>query len=458
MDSVPTGTKESLNKLAYIADTRAGLAILIVFHVFICCTSLVAASSFTYPSYDAAAFHILYDPARLSGAIAVVAAFALVSALFLCAPFSFGYFVGFYFYTTILGYLWINHFSDLNYDHWLSGVSAAASSIAFLAPALLISSPIRQSFVLSARSFDRLLVLILFLAAATIVAGAIHNFRLVSLQDVYEYRGDLKFPTIIRYSIGITSSALLPFAFASFVAQRKPWQGGATLLLLLAFYPVSLSKVAFFSPAWLIVVWLLAKLLQARTAVVLSLLLPMLSGALIFLFELWPAFFFTVNVRMVAIPAAAMDIYNHYFSSHELTFFCQITLLKPLMACPYPSYLSLVMQEAYHLGNFNASLFATEGIASVGPLVAPVLALLCGLVFAFANRLSAGLPARFILTSSAILPQILLNVPLTTTLVTHGAALIFLLWYITPRTIFEAKDVEQPDPACPQGKARIFRK
>jgi hypothetical protein len=32
-----------------------------------------------------------------------------------------------------------------------------------------------------------------------------------------------------------------------------------------------------------------------------------------------------------------------------------------------------VMAEAYHVGNLNASLFATEGIASVGPILAPLI-------------------------------------------------------------------------------------
>jgi hypothetical protein len=95
------------------------------------------------------------------------------------------------------------------------------------------------------------------------------------------------------------------------------------------------------------------------------------------------------------------------------------------------------MEGAYNLGNFNASLFATEGTASVGPLFAPVAAFACGLVIGLANRLSAGLPPSFILASGAILAQIMLNVPLTTVLVTHGGALLFLLWYITPRTLFE---------------------
>jgi hypothetical protein len=94
------------------------------------------------------------------------------------------------------------------------------------------------------------------------------------------------------------------------------------------------------------------------------------------------------------------------------------------------------MKHAYGtFGNLNASLFSTEGIASVGPLFAPIPIMVCGLVIGFANRLSAGLPPRFVLISGSVIPHILLNVPLTTTLLSHGAALLFLLWYLTPRAM-----------------------
>jgi hypothetical protein len=56
---------------------------------------------------------------------------------------------------------------------------------------------------------------------------------------------------------------------------------------------------------------------------------------------------------------------------------------------------------------------------------------------ALGNGLSAGLPSRFVLISGAVFPQILLNVPLSVAAVTHGLAVLFLLWYITPRTIFD---------------------
>jgi hypothetical protein len=107
------------------------------------------------------------------------------------------------------------------------------------------------------------------------------------------------------------------------------------------------------------------------------------------------------------------------------------------MDCPHQDPLSIVMQNAYKLRFFNASLFATEGIASVGMLLAPV-ATLCGLVIAVGNRLSAGFPPQFVLISGALLPQFLLDVPLSTVQLSHGAGILFLLWYVSPRSLFES--------------------
>ncbi len=70
-------------------------------------------------------------------------------------------------------------------------------------------------------------------------------------------------------------------------------------------------------------------------------------------------------------------------------------------------------------------------------MLAPVSALICGLIIALGNRLSSGLPPRFILLSTGILPQVLLNVPLSTALLTNGVGLLFLLWYVSPRSAFD---------------------
>jgi hypothetical protein len=418
---------------------RLGLAFLICFHIIVCCVSLVHVSEIR------GGFHIFYDPVRVYGAVATVVAFALVAYLFTLAEFSFGYFVGFYFYTVVLGYLWLNCFSDLDYNHRLAGFSVAASVIAFLLPTLFITSPIPQIYTMSATAFDRLLTFILLLAVPIIATGAAYNFRFVSIEHIYDFRDELEFPAILSYLIGMTNGALLPFAFAAFAARKAYRRAGAALVLLLFFYPITLSKVALFNPFWLLAMLLLSTLVAARSAVVLSLFLPVLAGVLLvslFTTNKTP-YFQLVNFRMVAIPSNGMDIYNDFFSRHDLTHFCQISFLKPLINCPYREPLSIVMEKAYGLGNFNASLFSTEGTASVGPLLAPISVFVCGLAIALCNRLSAGLPPRFILISGAVIIQLLLNVPLTTVLLTHGGAILFLLWYVTPRAMFEHESHEQ---------------
>jgi hypothetical protein len=75
----------------------------------------------------------------------------------------------------------------------------------------------------------------------------------------------------------------------------------------------------------------------------------------------------------------------------------------------------------------------------VGLYLAPLAALASGLVLALGNGASAGLPSRFVLVSAGVLPQVLLNVPLTVALLTHGTMLLFLLWHVMPRSYLERK-------------------
>jgi hypothetical protein len=377
-------------------------------------------------------------------AVLIVAAFALVSLLLVFADFSFGYFVGFYFYSMAVGYLWLTCFSDFSYNREMTGLSAAVSTIAFLLPVLFITSPIRRLPALSPRTFDRLLTFLFLLSLATVAIGASYNFQFVPPRAASSLRSDV-IPAIPRYMIGITSSVLLPFLFACFVANKSCWRAGAVLGLLLFYYPITLSKIALFAPAWLIFLMLLSRIFKANIAVILSLLGPILVGVVLLTLSKYGIiphdsaipYFEIVNFRMLVVPASAMDFYNDFFSKHDLTYFCQIRILKSMFGCPYYDQLSIVIRDAYpSVGNFNASLFATEGIASVGAWFAPVSVFVCGLVIALGNRLSAGLPPSFILLSGAILPQMLLNIPLSTALLTHGGIFLFLLWYITPRSIF----------------------
>jgi hypothetical protein len=410
---------------------RVALALAIAATLALSILSLVLLSP-----YDE--FHIFYSDAKLAVALLWVGAFSLVSLLFVFADFSLGYMVGFHLYLMLFGYLWLGVFSDLPYDHPSASLSAAISGFAFLAPALFIRAPIARPFGLSGPAVEKLLWAIVALAGAVLAAGAIYNFRVVSLLDIYQFRNELQFPSLLKYLIGITTGTLLPFAFACFVLRGAYWRALIVVVTLLLYYPVTLSKTIFFEPFWLIYVTLLSRLLGSRLTVVLALAAPLLTGVLLMAFAPDHAYPFShiFNLRLFAIPSTAMDFYNHFFAHHDLTYFCQISVVKRLLACPYQEPLALVMQDTYSIGNLTASLFATEGVASLGIKLAPLAALFCGLIFALANRLSAGLPSRFVLISGAMLPLLLNDVPLSIVLLTHGAGALFLFWYLMPRDYF----------------------
>jgi len=425
---------EIMERIRKASGSRFGLFALVCLQIVICCISLTQVAH--WQSY------MMYDAARLYYAIAAVLAFSTASVLFIFARFSFGYFVGFSLFTMVLGFIWLSTFSKFNYDHRLAALSAAASSGLFLLPALLINTSLKQRFVLSPRALEHLLKIILVLALATIAVASFYNFRLVSVRHIYDFRNNLSFPAPVRYLTGIVSTVLLPFACACYLALNRRWWAVAPLILMLLFYPITLSKFSLFSAAWVVVLLVLSRIFEPRAATILSILLPMLLGVILmagFLNGYSLYYFDLVNIRMMAIPSSALDIYNDFFSSHPLTWFCQISLLKPLMSCPYQEQLSLVMEKTYQLGNINASLFATEGVASVGLYLAPLVALACGLVIALGNRMSAGLPPEFVMISAALLPQTFLNVPFTTALLTHGTGFLFLLWYVMPRTMFDRR-------------------
>ena len=420
---------------------RACIALLIAL-VATCCISLIALATTAAPiPFDPAVFHVFFVPQRLAIAALVVSGFALIGISFIFAPATIGYYTGIYLYAMVLSFLWLNFFSDLDYNHTLAGVSAFLSGVLFLLPALFWTRPLSIDFRLSVSAFDKLLVVLLCFASIVILAGARYSFSFVAIDEMAAARENLATPKVLNYLLAMLISSLLPFAFAGLVARRKHLLAAVAIVLQFLLYPITLSKLALFAPFWLMALLLLVKVFEFRLTSILSLLLPMLV-ALFAALLIGPRAglpFSIINFRMIAVPAVALDVYNDFFSRHDLTYFCQISVVKAYLGCSYDAQLSVIMQQHYRLGNFNASLFATEGIASVGPWLAPLVAFGCGFVIAVGNRVSAGLPPRFVLLSGAMLPQVLLNVPLTVAFATHGVALLYLLWLVTPRELLESE-------------------
>jgi hypothetical protein len=226
----------------------------------------------------------------------------------------------------------------------------------------------------------------------------------------------------------------LPFAYAWFVTQKRYAIAAIALTILFLFYPITLNKTVLLTPFWLIALTMLLRFVPAKPAAVLSLLAPMLLGLIIHTFELDLSrkIYGVINLRMLAIPASGIDHYAHFFSTHPVTNFCQIQIIGKIFQCTLSDRLAVLMANGYAIGNYNASLLATEGIASVGPYLAPIPVLLCGMVFAVGNMASARLDQAFIFLSGSVLAQAVMNIPLSTLMLTHGGVVMLVLWFIAP--------------------------
>jgi hypothetical protein len=407
------------------------LPLLLLVHVAACCASMHWVQH--YYSY----LPFIAGPGPTAKAIINTLPMAGLVILFALGRFSFGYAVAFYFFTVLTCFSWYAPSSTFTYDTRLMTLSILASAAAFSVPAILWRPRLPRLPEIRSERLGRVVDVLMIAAALVFAVAATYHFHVVDPADIYSYRNAIEFPKAIGYAIGITTGAVLPFAFAYYVTLRRWVYAGAAVVLMLSAYPVTLTKVSLLMPAWLVFLALLAAWTRPRVATVLSLLIPIAAGLVTViplrheLIQSSPALS-VINFRLIGVPAINLDIYSEFFAKHPLTWFCQISFLKPLTACPYGEPLAVILSNAFGFGTLNASLFATEGIASVGPVLAPLSALICGFIVALGNGLTAKLPPRFVLISSGVVLQAFLNVPMTTLLLTGGLATLFLLWMLTP--------------------------
>src|SRR5215471_10794956 len=91
------------------------LAVLFVLLLVLTCASMTASLGNYFPGHSAPWY-------AADGMLPLI----LYIPLFQRASFTFGYLLGINFYCVVIGFIWLNYQSTLNYDHLRAGLSAAA--------------------------------------------------------------------------------------------------------------------------------------------------------------------------------------------------------------------------------------------------------------------------------------------------------------------------------------------
>jgi hypothetical protein len=139
-------------------------------------------------------------------------------------------------------------------------------------------------------------------------------------------------------------------------------------------------------------------------------------------------------VRVLGTGGWTMATYYDYFSSNGFTYYTHIGPINALTdAYPYGQYSLGQLIGLKYSGsveaNFNANFWASDAFAAMGVAGVPLVTAVLSAVFYFINRLASGYPTRFVVLWLSGFWLALLNVPLSTALVSGGGALILvLLW------------------------------
>ena len=180
----------------------------------------------------------------------------------------------------ILGYLWLVAFSRFPYDHtdWRPFPPSR--------PPLHSSCP--RCFIDRADQAEirpcrharwiNLLTWILMLAAAVVAAGALHHFRLVGLDNIYNFRDEIGIPAWLRYAMGARRRMrCCAVRIRMLRGPRQSMARGGRPAAVAAVLPGYAHQAGAVCAVLAACFWRCCPAsLQARTSVVLSLLLPLL--------------------------------------------------------------------------------------------------------------------------------------------------------------------------------------
>lgn len=136
-------------------------------------------------------------------------------------------------------------------------------------------------------------------------------------------------------------------------------------------------------------------------------------------------------LRTVYTSSVMSIYYNDFFKTHEVTNFSHISVINKFIDYPYgDQQLGVVIGTNFaNIDNYNANatFFLTDGVASIGLIGVPIIALFCSLIFFLFDSVvnkNTLILAVLLIANSCIA---LMNVSIFTTLISGGLVFFMLL-------------------------------
>lgn len=281
------------------------------------------------------------------------------------------------------------------------------------------------------------------------------HFQLVSFADVYALRfeNEALGGGLVGYVVMWLMYCFLPLGMARGLVYRD-WPN---LLISLAgallIYMATGAKVSALAPLIAAAVYLL---LLGRGSFLRNLMLAASAG-LICVLVVVPdegvsgfikALLFQ---RAVGTPGWTVSVYYKYFADHGYTYYSHIGLVNMLTDSysygPYSLGQLLGIEVAGNtLANFNASFWATDGVAALGVVGAYIVTIPVAAYTYLLNAAAKGVRTEVMAIWLTGFALGMLNLPLATTMFSGGGALILLIAALSRVRAPRALAPERPEP------------
>ena len=268
------------------------------------------------------------------------------------------------------------------------------------------------------------------------------RIRLVSLSAAHAARHEVTVSGLQAYLIPsyVSSFGGLLLAFA--MVYRRYYLAPIALAAFVLCYAAIEERTAAIMPFWIAFIFLGQKYFFRDSVIrfVLCIMAPFLAlvgiAAIVGTANRESVFYslFTLaTYRVFSIPAIAFNVYYNFFHFNPHTYWSHINIVSKYVDNPYDSPLALVMNNAYRLGNYNASFLETDGLAAAGTVALPWICAFFGLVLVFLNSCLRGLGVRVIGLVIAGSCIVLMDVGIGPALLTNGLVLVALILLFAPR-------------------------
>lgn len=327
-------------------------------------------------------------------------------------------------------------------DRPLEDLVIAQVMLALSMTTLFLGSSLGKGGVVQEQSMQEISSVIGFLTLISLALVAFYyrdHMRLVSFEDVYDLRfetNELVNSTIANYLLSWLSYCFLPFYFAKGIVRKNLKDIGIGTIGCLSIYMSTGSKAAILTP---LIVYSLHLIIGNGRDFLFRLLIAM-TFAIVFLTVFTPdegPFMWAKSILLVRILGTGgwtISTYYDFFSTNGFTFYTHIGPINALTgAYPYGEYsLGQVIGLEYSgsaEANFNANFWASDGLAALGVLGIPVVTIVMIGVLYGINRTAKGHSSHFVVLWLSGFWLGILNLPLTTALLSGGGGLtMLLLW------------------------------